>query len=130
MGNKWVSHAWWMVFLGTVVVDVAMDNLRWAGVPAGARMAISVVAGLALGVFWYRVSPRPLAHRLFPFACLLAVGLAFASFDFQAEKLGPNLVGLGLVMGLVFAEVRADSRPWGHQKRTALTSRRTSAELR
>jgi hypothetical protein len=126
----WVPRAGLIVYLAAVIVGVVLRHLRDDGVPAGARMAVSVVAGLALGVFWYRAHPRPLAQRLFPLACLAIVWMAFAAFDFQAENLGPNLVGVGILAGLVFAEVYADRRPWGHQKRTALTSKRTMADLR
>ncbi|MCW2752647.1 MAG: hypothetical protein JWQ32_58 [Marmoricola sp.] len=128
--SRWAPRAWWIVYVAVVIVGVALDDLRLRGVPSGARMAVSVVAGIALGAFWYRTNPRPLAHRLFPLACVFVVWMAFASFDFQAERLGPNLVIPGVLAGLVFAEVYVDLRPWGHQKRTALTSHKTTADLR
>lgn len=89
------------------------------------------LAGVGLGWCWYRLYPRPLLERILWAALLVLVVSVFAAV-FGGELSHPtvrSVIGVGVLAGLVLTEVYGERKPWGHQKRTALTSRETMREL-
>lgn len=126
---------WLAVYAGVSVTGMLSGTALRHGAPDGAVMAGTVVIGLGLGWFWYWRYPRPLAERLFGITWVVLLLLTAAAFDFEPEKIGPNLVLVGVLAGLVLAEVRYTARPeglrgWRKQRATALTSRQTMSDLR
>jgi hypothetical protein len=123
-------YAWIWVYWGIAVLSFTVHLLVDGGLPAGAAMAVSVMGGLGIGIYWHWAYPRSLAKRLFGPVCLALAYLAFAAFDFRPETTGPNLALLGLIAGLVLAEEVPQRTTWKQQRDTALTSRQTMHELR
>ncbi|MFL6205943.1 MAG: hypothetical protein ACJ739_11390, partial [Acidimicrobiales bacterium] len=80
--------AWVWVYIGTGIVSVAVHAVGDSEAPLGLAMLVSLLGGIGLGIYWYRIYPRPLAKRLFGPTCVVLVLLGLAALDFRPEAVG------------------------------------------
>jgi hypothetical protein len=72
---------------------------------------------------------RSLAILLALLAALLLV--TGGAVEVTRDPISPNdMIGFGVLAGLVLTETRRSGGEWAHQRRTSLTSRQTMSDLR
>jgi hypothetical protein len=126
--ERWACLVPWV--LGTAVGWFAEDLIDLVG---EARTAgLFGLSGVALGLCWYGLYPRPLIERIRLAGIAVLAGSSLALL-FGGEVSHPtvrSMIGLGVLAGLILAETWRPGQDWSHQRRTALTSRETMRELR
>ncbi|HEX2894239.1 MAG TPA: hypothetical protein VHO29_09590 [Marmoricola sp.] len=90
------------------------------------------LAGVALGLCWYRLYPRPLLERieLVGIAVLAASLLSLVFGGTVSHPTVRSMIGVGVLAGLILAESWRPGEEWARQRRTSLTSSATMRELR
>jgi hypothetical protein len=116
--------------VGTAVGWFAEDLIDLVGESRTA--GLFGLTGVALGLCWYRLYPRPLIERIQMVGVAVMVGSSVALL-FGGDISHPtvrSMIGVGVLAGLILAETWRPGQEWAQQRRTQLTSPDTMRELR
>lgn len=101
----------WSWFFGAATAGALASSDPWLSDAIGIGRAIALygMGGIAIGWSWYQLYPRPLADRLFPFACffVIAILLPLLPGDIEIERSLAPVLYAGVLVGLVFNEKRS-----------------------
>ena len=122
----------WLVIYVTCSVLAGFAHELVDALGNGRAVGAYGVAGIALGLGWYRLYPRTLVERLRLVSVSVgAISLAALAFGGDVADTGTSVMILpGVLAGLVIAETRWPVAEWQDQRQTPLSSEETTGRLR